>query len=272
MSGLDINDFNSNNSFNNEINNQSTYKEFIKEYSANTYNNINQQTLINDKNLEDTMSFYREESVPSSVKKLFLSNDSGNTQTKKMLDKNMFEANKNKASEFLASKEEIDSFFDDISESQDFDFGIKKHKKINRSFGKIFLNLLLVVFLCVTVVLLYKIKLLNKNIDLMKLEIRENKNIKKQLELAFSENENMKKIIEDLGNQNNNINQVDMPQTQNLTLAENNIKKYIVQRGDTLSSISQKFYGNKNSYHKIIDTNHLSSENLSEGQELIIGE
>ena len=118
--------------------------------------------------------------------------------------------------------------------------------------------------------MLYKIKVLNKNIDLMALEINENKNIKKQLEIALSENENMKKIIEELGNQNNNTSQENITQTQNLVVAENNIKKYIVQRGDTLSSISQKFYGNRNSYNKIIDTNHLSSENLSEGQELII--
>ena len=186
------------------------------------------------------------------------------------MDKSIVETDKNKSDEFLASRKEIDSFFDDMSETQSFDFGVKNHKKVKISFGKIFLNSLVIVFLCITVVLLYKIKVLNKNIDLMALEINENKNIKKQLEMALSENENMKKIIEELGNQNNNTSQENITQTQNLVAAENNIKKYIVQRGDTLSSISQKFYGNENSYHKIIDTNHLSSENLSEGQELVI--
>ena len=270
MSGADINNFDLNNGPDNTKKSQSTYKEFIKEYSSNAYNKNDLEKKSDDKNLDDTMRFYREESVPDSVQKLFISNGSEKIKTKKVSDESVAKKDNDKSSEFLTSKKEIESFFDDMSESQDFDFGVKNHKKVKIGFGKIFLNSLTIIFLCITVVLLYKIKLLNKNIDLMALEINENKNIKKQLELALSENENMKKIIEELGNQNNNVSQENITQTQNLVVAENNIKKYIVQRGDTLSSISQKFYGNENSYNKIIETNHLSSENLSEGQELVI--
>ena len=270
MSGADINNFDLNNDNNSAKKNQNAYTEFIKEYSNNVYDEKDFKEKSDDKNLDDTMRFYQEESVSGSVQKLFVSNNSETTKIKKVLDQSIVEMDKNKSDEFLASKKEIDSFFDDMSETQSFDFGVKNHKKVKISFGKIFLNSLVIVFLCITVVLLYKIKVLNKNIDLMALEINEHKNIKKQLEIALSENENMKKIIEELGNQNNNTSQENITQTQNLVAAENNIKKYIVQRGDTLSSISQKFYGNENSYHKIIDTNHLSSENLSEGQELVI--
>lgn len=270
MSGTDINNFDLNNGHDSAKKSQNTYKEFIKEYSSNAYNKNDLKEKSDDKNLDDTMRFYREESVPGSVQKLFVSDDSEKTKMKKVSDENVIEKDKNGESEFLAGKKEIDSFFDDMSEAQGFDFGVKNHKKVKIGFGKIFLNSLIIIFLCITVVLLYKIKALNKNIDLMALEISENKNIKKQLEMALSENENMKKIIEELGNQNNNTSQENITQTQNLVVAENNMKKYIVQRGDTLSSISQKFYGNRNSYNKIIDTNHLSSENLSEGQELII--
>ncbi len=270
MSGTDINNFDLNNGHDNAKKNQNTYKEFIKEYSNSVYDKNDFKKKSDGKNLDDTMRFYREESVPVSVKKLFLSSESEDIKIQKTPDKNVIETNENKIFDCTVSKKEIDSFFDDMSESQDFDFGVKNHKKVKISFGKIFLNSLIIIFLCITVVLLYKIKVLNKNIDLMALEISENKNIKKQLEIALSENENMKKIIEELGNQNNNTSQENIAQTQNLIAAENNIKKYIVQRGDTLSSISQKFYGNKNSYHKIIDANRLSSENLKEGQELII--
>ena len=258
MSGADINNFDLNNGHDNTKKNQNTYKEFIKEYSNGVYNKNDFKEKSDDKNLDDTMRFYREESVPGSVKKLFISNDSEKTKTKKVSDKSVAKKyDDDEASEFSTSKKEIDSFFGDMSEAQDFDFGVKNHKKVKVGFGRIFLNSLIIIFSCITVVLLYKIKVLNKN-------------LKKQLELALSENENMKKIIEELGNQNNNTSQENITQTQNLVVSENNIKKYIVQRGDTLSSISQKFYGNKNSYNKIIDTNHLSSENLSEGQELII--
>ena len=271
MSGADINNFDLNNDNNSAKKNQNAYTEFIKEYSNNVYDEKDFKEKSDDKNLDDTMRFYREESVQGSVKKLFISNDSEKTKTKKVSDKSVAKKyDDDEASEFSTSKKEIDSFFDDMSEAQDFDFGVKNHKKVKVGFGRIFLNSLIIIFSCITVVLLYKIKVLNKNIDLMALEISENKNLKKQLELALSENENMKKIIEELGNQNNNTSQENITQTQNLVVSENNIKKYIVQRGDTLSSISQKFYGNKNSYNKIIDTNHLSSENLSEGQELII--
>ena len=251
---------------NNSRENHNTYKEFIKEYSNNTYEKNDSQKESYNKNLDDTMSFYCEESVSTSVQKLFNSNDSDSIKIEKLEDESIIE------SEISTSKSKEDSFFDDISETQSFDFGIKNHKKVKSRFGKVFFNSLTVVFLCITVLLMYKIKLLNKNIDLMELEIKENKNVKKRLEIALNENESMKKIIEELGNQNGDYVQKNMSQTQNLTVAENNIKKYIVQRGDTLSSISQKFYGNKNAYSKIIDNNHLANENLSEGQELIISE
>ena len=44
----------------------------------------------------------------------------------------------------------------------------------------------------------------------------------------------------------------------------------MVQVGDTLSRISQKFYGNKNEFQKIKDANNLLSDNLKEGQVLVI--
>ncbi len=45
---------------------------------------------------------------------------------------------------------------------------------------------------------------------------------------------------------------------------------YTVQSGDTLSSISRKFYGTSGDYQKIIDANKLSTDSLQLGQELII--
>ncbi len=47
-------------------------------------------------------------------------------------------------------------------------------------------------------------------------------------------------------------------------------KTYTVQSGDTLSSISKKFYGTSSEYKKIMEANKLTSENVSIGQELII--
>ncbi len=47
---------------------------------------------------------------------------------------------------------------------------------------------------------------------------------------------------------------------------------YTVQAGDTLSSISQQFYGTSGQYQKIIDANGLASDSLNLGQVLIIPE
>ncbi len=47
---------------------------------------------------------------------------------------------------------------------------------------------------------------------------------------------------------------------------------YTVQSGDTLSSISQQFYGTSTKYQKIIDANSLTSDSLNLGQVLIIPE
>lgn len=48
-------------------------------------------------------------------------------------------------------------------------------------------------------------------------------------------------------------------------------QKYTVQPGDTLSKISQKFYGHANEYQKIADANGIENVNLIQvGQELTI--
>ncbi len=47
---------------------------------------------------------------------------------------------------------------------------------------------------------------------------------------------------------------------------------YTVEAGDTLSKISQKFYGTSSQYQKIIDANGLTSDSLNLGQVLIIPE
>ena len=115
MSGADINNFDLNNDNNSAKKNQNAYTEFIKEYSNNVYDEKDFKEKSDDKNLDDTMRFYRDESVPGSVQKLFVSNDSEATKIKKVLDQSIVEMDKNKSDEFLASKKEIDSFFDDMS-------------------------------------------------------------------------------------------------------------------------------------------------------------
>ncbi|PIP85731.1 hypothetical protein COW83_02705, partial [Candidatus Collierbacteria bacterium CG22_combo_CG10-13_8_21_14_all_43_12] len=47
--------------------------------------------------------------------------------------------------------------------------------------------------------------------------------------------------------------------------------KYIVQRGDSLASIAQKVYGDKNAWVRIAQANNLASPDLIEvGMELVI--
>lgn len=46
----------------------------------------------------------------------------------------------------------------------------------------------------------------------------------------------------------------------------NTLKDYVVHKGDTLWSISEKFYGSGSKYTKIKETNNLSSDTIYEGQ------
>jgi len=49
-----------------------------------------------------------------------------------------------------------------------------------------------------------------------------------------------------------------------------NSTTYVVQRGDTLSSIAQRYYGNSGEYRRIMDANNLTNTNIFPGQPLII--
>ena len=109
---------------------------------------------------------------------------------------------------------------------------------------------------------------------------QDNSQAKQKLQEVLIENENMKKMIEDLSNnqvasENSEEKEIEVekPKDEPKTVSSAPSQtEYIVQTGDTLSSISKKFYGTTNLYNKIMEKNNLKSENLSEGQKLIIPE
>ena len=54
-------------------------------------------------------------------------------------------------------------------------------------------------------------------------------------------------------------------------LPEKSVRQYVVEKGDTLSLIAEKVYGDKNKWHKIRDANKIKNVNaLRPGTKLII--
>lgn len=251
----------------------------------------------NKKKLEDTLDFYKENLPLDAVEKLYDKNQMANEN-----EKSNFKSNSS-YSKFISKYNENDNensvknnaykskkhrrsvaeseFLNGIHDKHDvFDYDYTRPKNF---IGKVFVASLFVVFLCIIAALIFKIDSLNNQIADMKSQVEENAQAKETLQKTLIENENMKKMIEDLSNkkedenesqdesQHEENNSSDEQNKQNETAtAENKDTEYVVQKGDTLSSISKKFYGNSNSYNKIIERNKLSSENLSENQKLII--
>lgn len=259
-------------------------------------NNLNANKCREDKNFEDTMRFYQKGLEFGAVEKLLQPNHTYNEFIKRYtsnkshiskvnsdiqnVDNNNVDddvkinesdsANicENKMS--LSKQDEIDSFFDEINFNTgnfNLDFA-SKSRKHNKTRGILY-SLILIVCLGTIIFFGYKIRLLNKKIYLMQMAVSEYEMTKQKLESITAENKNMKTMIEDLNNREiNNVQSLNQDKT--VTAKENITRAYIVQNGDTLSSISKKFYGNSNLYTKIIEKNKLASENLSEGQKLLI--
>ena len=120
--------------------------------------------------------------------------------------------------------------------------------------------------MCVIALLIFKINSLNKQIIELKSHIEENAQANEKLQTVLIENENLKKIIEDFNNPETE------PEPSVTPEDESKETEYIVQAGDTLSSISKKFYGSTNFYNKIIEKNNLTNESLHVNQKLIIPE
>ena len=266
-------------------------------------NKLNEIKCRGDKNFDDTMRFYQEGLEINAVEKLLRPNANSAikknrynefiqryTLNKSNISKvnsdfdeiinnefdNSNDGEKNCDSNLcedeviLTKQNEIDNFFDEVnSNTHDFNLDFSNKNKSHKQIRKVLYNFLSVIFLGTIIFLSYKIKSLNKEIELMQMTVSEYKIAKHKLELMTTENKNMKKIIEDLGNkETNNSNSSN---SDKISVEEKNLKKeYIVQKGDTLFGISKQFYKDGNLYTKIIDANKLVTENLSEGQKLLI--
>ena len=194
-------------------------------------------------------------------------------------NKNVTKAKKRKT----RSQEEEDFLNNFTSRTGTFNY---EYLRPRNPITKILTSLSFIIFLAAIAFLCYKINLLNTKLINAQSRLEKNIDTKKELEAVLLENQNLKKTIDDLNNkQTFNFN---VDQTQNISkplntnplnkpniknnnqVAEKKLREYIVQPGDTLSSISKKFYGNSNSYQKIMDQNKLLNDNLVEGQKLII--
>jgi LysM repeat protein len=137
-------------------------------------------------------------------------------------------------------------------------------------FKKFFLSSSLVMILCISAGLVYKIYLINEEINRIESKLVSYDSVGKNINsflvdngyeaIDFGNNDDESKnnevVVENLENENNNTNTSET--------------KYVVQDGDTLSSISQKFYGSENLYVRIVDRNKLTSENIIAGQTLFL--
>lgn len=251
------------------------------------------------KKLEDTLDFYRENLPLNAVEKLMSESKNSNTESKEV--NNL----KSSYSKFISAYNENDDenvkiddvkkempkrqkryertdaaseFLNDIKDSNEaFDYDYTRPKS---SIGKLFIATLFIVFLCIIAALVFKINFLNNQIEEIKMTAQDNSQAKQKLQEVLIENENMKKMIEDLSNnqvasENSEEKEIEVekPKDEPKTVSSAPSQtEYIVQTGDTLSSISKKFYGTTNLYNKIMEKNNLKSENLSEGQKLIIPE
>lgn len=240
------------------------------------------------KKLDDTLDFYKENLPLNAVEKLM--NESQNEENKE----NNKDDLKSSYNRFISAYNEKDigketglkvpnprkrtrseaesEFLNDIHDKHDvFNYDYTKPKS---SFGKIFVALLFFIFVCVIATLVFKINSLNNQIADIKLKLNENTKAKEDLQEALIENENLKKMVEDLSNNKTTTANNSSAQTQNTSSTSGSSSEtvYIVKNGDTLSSISEHFYGSTSFYNKIVERNKLTSENLSENQKLIIPE
>ncbi len=251
------------------------------------------------KKLEDTLDFYRENLPLDAVEKLM--SESKNSGAAQKSDNNLkssyskfisaYNENDDENMKVEAAKKEMpkrqkryertdaaSEFLNDIKNSNEaFDYDYMRPKS---SLGKIFIASLFIIFLCIIAALIIKIDSLNNQIAEVKMKEADNSQAKQKLQEVLIENENMKKMIEDLSNNqvtNENAGENETEPQEVQTEKNNSVivpseTKYVVQKGDTLSSISKKFYGTTNLYNKIAQKNNLKNENLSEGQKLIIPE
>jgi nucleoid-associated protein YgaU len=211
-------------------------------------------------------------------KNIFIS-DNHKKHTKK--NKNITKTKKRKT----RSQEEEDFLNNFTSRTGTFNY---EYLKPRNPVIKIFTSISFIIFLAAIAFLCYKINLLNTKLINAQSRLEKNIDTKKELEAVLLENQNLKKTIDDLNNSQTSNSNVAQPQNiskplntkplNNPNIKNNNqaqekkSKEYIVQSGDTLSSISKKFYGNSNSYQKIMDQNKLLNDNLAENQKLIIPE
>lgn len=152
----------------------------------------------------------------------------------------------------------------------------------NISFFKRTIIVLIVVFLFILSLLIYKMNKMNTDLTNAQTQLREFtaaggkeaiENLKLQLSTLTEENKKLKE-----GNTSNNDNQSqnneNSQQTENSQSSNNETNaqtEYTVVKGDNAWKISQKVYGTKDLYYKILEANNLSDNStLTIGQKLII--
>lgn len=221
-------------------------------------------------NFENTLDFYKENLPLNAVEKLFNESKNPTSSYNDFINKyNMTDPNfenftpQKKINVKKRVRSNAENEFLNNFNTRNFDSNYTKPKS---SFFKLFVSFLFVLFLCVITLLIFKINSLNKQIIELKSHIEENAQANEKLQTVLIENENLKKIIEDFNNPETEPEPSVPPED------ESKETEYIVQAGDTLSSISKKFYGSTNFYNKIIEKNNLTNENLHVNQKLIIPE
>ncbi|MDR1150070.1 MAG: LysM peptidoglycan-binding domain-containing protein [Clostridiales bacterium] len=157
-------------------------------------------------------------------------------------------------------------FLDDFAKSRVCDFAVKKSINLN----KILVSFLIITLVFFVVFLGLKNKNLNSELKLSNKNFLENQNEIDKLKMIINESEELKnKADRDFFSNDEDDNNADI---NNKIIEEKNsdsVVEYTVESGDTLASISKKFYNNLD-YKKIAKDNDLRNDNIMVGQKILI--
>ncbi len=145
-----------------------------------------------------------------------------------------------------------------------------KHKKSNLAFIRITTTAVIILLAFALIYNINKVNNLKTDIYEKDLLLKEYESINNEMSQLRLENESLKEQLSVL-NPVDNTEETEEDGSTSENDAENALPtEYVVQSGDNLQKISNKFYGNKEYYTKIKEENSLQSNDLYVGQVLII--
>lgn len=242
---------------------------------------------MNNKNedMQNTLDFYNDDMSRKAVGKLFSREEIKNVYTDDEETNELVDSYRKKS---MKNKELLNDTFGEIDSTLDFEEEAEEEFCYEPSTPpslKIPFIVIIFIFLILTGGLVLKINSTDAQLKTAKKSLEENFAKLDILTSLETENEELKTQVVQLKKELETFAiagfEVETKELEDTTQLQPEIKPtepsskqttYVVEKSDNLSKISKKFYGTANDFQKIIEVNNLKSDNIVEGQVLIIPE